>query len=110
MQGVLEMGMRNSNETGTVNVRTAPNALPSPEPDDLVLRSHHGGRKGGVISEWFEVWDYAGGTRFRGFISDRSWAKDVSRAMFVFFDSEVIGRDLRKGQVNLPSSPTNRIG
>jgi hypothetical protein len=45
----------------------------------------------GVVSDWIEMWDYVGGIRFRGFVAQK--------AMFVFFDQEVVGGDLKAGYV-----------
>jgi hypothetical protein len=47
----------------------------------------------GLVRDYVEVWDYAGGARFRGFVAE----KDDERALFVFFDKEVIGKDLKPG-------------
>lgn len=49
----------------------------------------------GAVTEWMEIWDYAGGVRFRGFVAEKSEKK----TMFVFFDSSVIGKDLKQGYV-----------
>lgn len=46
-----------------------------------------------LIQRWLEVYDYAGGARFRGFIA----AKEDERAMFVFFDDGVLASDLKPG-------------
>lgn len=59
---------------------------PSPSPDSKMLPP-----PGGLIRDYVEMWDYVGGTRFRGFVAD----KDDERAMFAFFDKEVIGKDLK---------------
>lgn len=47
------------------------------------------------IKEWLEVWDYAGGCSFRGFVAGTGQEK----SMFVFFDAAVVGRDLKQGFV-----------
>jgi hypothetical protein len=47
----------------------------------------------GMVTDWLEVWDYVGGARFRGFIAEN----EGERAMFVFFDKDVIGNDLKPG-------------
>jgi len=53
----------------------------------------------GLITEWIEVWDYVGGAMFRGFTGlDFKGAK----ALFVFFNHENVGKDLKQGYV--PSS------
>lgn len=50
-----------------------------------------------VLTQWIEVWDYTGGTRFRGFIAE----KLQDRTLFVFFDELVVGKDLKQGYVSL---------
>jgi len=65
-------------------------ALPTPSPSPNTRRYSE---TEGLIREYVEVWDYAGGARFRGFVAE----KEDERAMFVFFDNEVIGKDLKKG-------------
>ena len=47
------------------------------------------------VSQHVEIWTYASGLRFRGFVAD----KDGARSLFVFFDKEVIDKDLKKGYV-----------
>ena len=46
-----------------------------------------------LINDWIEVWDYVGGIRFRGFVTERAEEK----AMVVFFDQNVVGGDLKAG-------------
>lgn len=47
--------------------------------------------KNAAITDWIEIWDYVGGNRFRGFVAE----KDGEKAMFIFFQEEVIGGDLK---------------
>ncbi|TVY80644.1 hypothetical protein LSUE1_G003900 [Lachnellula suecica] len=49
------------------------------------------------IDAWIEVWDYAGGCSFRGFVG----GDGENKSMFAFFDSAVIGRDLKQGLMAL---------
>lgn len=63
---------------------------PSPSPDGRIYPS-----QGGLVSEYVEIWDYAGGARFRGFVAEKD--HEDMRAMFIFFDKEVIGMDLKPG-------------
>jgi len=65
---------------------------PSQSPDGRIYPS-----AGGLIRDYVEVWDYEGGARFRGFVAEKS---DM-RAMFVFFDKEVVGMDLKPGLMSL---------
>ena len=52
----------------------------------------------GLVSEYVEVWDYAGGLRFRGFVAE----KDDAKALFVFFDNDAVNADLKSSSlVNL---------
>ncbi|KAK5138003.1 hypothetical protein LTR08_005800 [Meristemomyces frigidus] len=67
---------------------------PSPSPDERIYPVT---KTGASVTEYVEVWDYAGGTRFRGFVAE----KDDERAMFVFFDKEVVGKDLKPGLMAL---------
>ena len=46
-----------------------------------------------LISNYVEVWDYHGGTRFRGFVAE----KDGMRTLFIFFDREVMSQDQKPG-------------
>ena len=62
---------------------------PSSSPDGFVNFA----RPAGSVREWVEIWDYAGDCRFRGFVAE----KDGTRALFIFFDSSVIGKDLKQG-------------
>ncbi|KAI9848409.1 MAG: hypothetical protein M1837_000204 [Sclerophora amabilis] len=47
-----------------------------------------------LVTEWFEVWDYAGGASFRGFV-----AGETEKSLFVFFDRAIVGTDLRSGSI-----------
>lgn len=51
-----------------------------------------------AIRQWLEIWDYAGGIRFRGFTAEE---EQGNRTLFVFFDETVIGRDLKQGLMAL---------
>jgi hypothetical protein len=45
------------------------------------------------VDAWLEIWDYRGGCSFRGFVG----GKGDSKSLFAFFDSSIIGRDLKQG-------------
>lgn len=45
------------------------------------------------VDAWLEIWDYAGGCSFRGFVGGQGNQK----SLFAFFDTSVIGRDLKQG-------------
>jgi len=55
------------------------------------------------VTQWIEVWDYTGGTRFRGFVAETetktSRSESKNRTLFVFFDEMVVGKDLKQGYV-----------
>ncbi|KAI9724941.1 MAG: hypothetical protein M1812_000217 [Candelaria pacifica] len=71
--------------------------------DSLVMGAHcvqnPDGRSTGMIQlqYWVEVWDYGGGSLFRGFVVEEAKEK----TLYVFFDEEVIGRDLKHGLMAL---------
>jgi len=54
----------------------------------------------GGVDAWLEIWDYAGGNSFRGFVA-RDREVDSLSTLFVFFDSGVVGRDLKQALVAL---------
>ena len=48
----------------------------------------------------FELWDYSGGALFRGFTAGKhpmDIGGEAENTMFVFFDRNVVGRDLKQG-------------
>ena len=55
-----------------------------------------------TVTECIEMWDYVGGIRFRGFVTETHEEK----AMFVFFDQAVLqsSGDLKAGYVLSPAS------
>lgn len=61
---------------------------PSPSPDERRYSPSCG-----LVKNYVEVWDYAGGARFRGFVAE----KGGERALFVFFDKDVLDKDLKPG-------------
>lgn len=67
--------------------------------EDLVLRSPvlepiatGGVKEGNTIEQFFEVFNYAGGGTFRGFTASD---EKGMRSMFVFFEEEKLGHDLK---------------
>ncbi|KAI9048589.1 hypothetical protein LZ554_007422 [Drepanopeziza brunnea f. sp. 'monogermtubi'] len=50
-----------------------------------------------AIDAWIEIWDYAGGCSFRGFVG----GEGDKKSLFAFFDSAVVGRDLKQGLMAL---------
>jgi len=67
---------------------------PSPSPDGRIYPAE----RGGMVREYVEMWDYAGGLRFRGFVAEAHG----ERSLFAFFDQQVIGEDLKPGYVLAP--------
>lgn len=58
------------------------------------------------ISLWLELWDYAGGCSFRGFVAGTG----DERCLFTFFDPSVVSRDLKQALmaiIDLASGPLN---
>lgn len=67
---------------------------PEPEPEpELEPESDRCAQRQGRVEVWVELWDYTGGARFRGFVA----GEGQDRAMFVFFDDGVVGKDLKPG-------------
>lgn len=61
------------------------------------------------VTAWLEIWDYAGGSSFRAFVtedlvSSSSGQGEDTKSLFVFFDAHVMGRDLKKAYVYNPST------
>lgn len=82
--------------------RQASLPTPAPSPGTAVYPPV---QSGGMIKEYLEVYDYRSraGTRFRGFLAE----SEQARALFVFFDREVMEQDLKPGYV--PPPPAIRI-
>ncbi|KAI1148238.1 ornithine decarboxylase antizyme-domain-containing protein [Nemania diffusa] len=82
--------------TGVHGVLTPPNdyhypLTPPPEPS-------HGGLNSAVgIKGWMEFWDYAGGASFRAFVAE----KGNEKSLFAFFDSGLVGQDLKQALIAL---------
>ena len=53
------------------------------------------GKAGQAMDAWLEVWDYSSGCSFRVFVGGNGETK----SLFAFFDSAVIGSDLKQGYV-----------
>jgi hypothetical protein len=67
-------------------------SLPTPAPSPGTV-AYAPAQSGGMIREYLELYDYhSTGTRFRGFV-----AESRERALFVFFDREVMEQDLKPG-------------
>ncbi|KAL2259240.1 hypothetical protein VTK26DRAFT_7162 [Humicola hyalothermophila] len=53
----------------------------------------------GGIRGWLEIWDYAGGSSFRGFVAED--ASRETKSLFVFFDAHTNSRELKQALVAL---------
>ncbi|KAK3326697.1 ornithine decarboxylase antizyme-domain-containing protein [Apodospora peruviana] len=83
----------------------------SPIADKSLMASHGiglGGWGAGVgagghaVSNWLEIWDYAGGSSFRAFVAeDTRTGEEGDKSLFVFFDAHVLSRDLKQALVAL---------
>ena len=67
------------------------NASPPSEGVDVHFRQNKGGPTQ-VIDAWLEIWDYAGGCSFRGFVGGNG----ADKSLFAFFDTSVVSRDLKQ--------------
>ncbi|KAI1439106.1 ornithine decarboxylase antizyme-domain-containing protein [Xylaria sp. CBS 124048] len=76
--------------TGVYGVLTPPDHY-SPIPPNSGLNA------AAKITGWVEFWDYAGGASFRAFVAE----KDGEKALFAFFDSGLVGRDLKQALIAL---------
>lgn len=47
------------------------------------------------VNSWLEIWDYAGGCSFRGFVAGIG----TEKCLFVFFTCDIVGHDLKAGWV-----------
>lgn len=57
-----------------------------------VQNSYFGEYQNGTMSEWCELWDYAGGNSFRGFVAGTG----DERCLFAFFDPTSVTKDLKQ--------------
>ena len=65
----------------------------SPPDKSVNAHSYSGKPKSGQkVDAWLEIWDYAGGCSFRGFVG----GDGNHKTLFTFFDASVIGRDLKQ--------------
>ncbi|KAI9769509.1 MAG: hypothetical protein M1840_003986 [Geoglossum simile] len=89
---IVFLGERGSTDSGALvtGAHISNNGRPGGEANTGLLKNH------GNVHKWLEVWDYVGGGRFRGFVSEGE-----ARSLFIFFDEGVIGRDLKHGLIAL---------
>jgi len=72
-----------------------------PIADEIMMGRRRGLNAGanGSVRGWLEIWDYAGGSSFRGFVAED--ASQETKSLFVFFDVHSISRDLKQALVAL---------
>jgi hypothetical protein len=90
---------RPPNAIGPNGQLTPPDDFPIADETMMGRRRGLGAGANGSVRGWLEIWDYAGGSSFRGFV-----AEDVSqetKSLFVFFDVHSISRDLKQAYVPL---------
>lgn len=94
-QDSLVTGMHNNNDYGVEihhGIDNPDRFVDSPpSTSDAVQASQRGDVAN--ISDYIEMWDYVGGHRFRGFVTE----KQDEKALFVFFDQSVVKGDLKAG-------------
>ncbi|TAQ86687.1 hypothetical protein B7494_g4987 [Chlorociboria aeruginascens] len=81
-------------------VMGTPNNAYSPPDDYKDVYSNFGNVKAAgkqPIDAWLEIWDYAGGCSFRGFVG----GEGEKKSLFAFFDPSIIGQDLKQGLMAL---------
>jgi hypothetical protein len=76
-----------SNNTDTINGAYLSGSHSSTSSNSLMPMTS----RVGLVESFFELWDYVGGTRFRGFVAQR----DGQRGMFAFFDQQAAGHNLK---------------
>lgn len=89
-------GVHNYNNHDHDHNYSSPADDPMTPPDDFPITDQAlrvGGTAGNPsdVSAWLEIWDYAGGTSFRAFVSE-----DPDKSLFVFFDAGILGRDVKR--------------
>jgi hypothetical protein len=83
----MDARIYNTTNMGNIDGRFMSSTNPGLSPDSYT--SSIGA--GGIATDFFELWDYIGGGRFRGFVAER----DDQRSVFVFFDRGAFGHDLK---------------
>lgn len=64
-------------------------------PDDRLDVQEYFAKPVQALDAWIEFWDYKGNASFRGFVG----GDGDNKSLFAFFDSAVVGRDLKQGYV-----------
>ncbi len=78
---------------GSAQLHTPPDDYSFPDKTRAVVASGGGELVVGAdVTAWLEIWDYAGGASFRGFVAENG----ADKSLFAFFDAGIIGRDLKQ--------------
>jgi len=102
MKGIF-LGEEGMLSNGSIGMGTGNNTNGHSPPDERMSGYNDGyfatgsNGKGQNPDAWIEVWDYGGGCSFRGFVGGNG----ENKSLFAFFDSAVIGRDLKQGLMAL---------
>jgi hypothetical protein len=91
MKSVFVLGEEGTADNGSIG--HGANAYSPPDERLNSYNNYFATKRSQTIDAWIEVWDYAGGCSFRGFVGGNGDKK----SLFAFFDSAVVGRDLKQG-------------
>jgi hypothetical protein len=89
------LGERDAVANGSIGVGTNAHSPPDESVDAYYKYSDVFQNSANHISNWLEVWDYRGGSSFRGFVA----GEGQDKCLFAFFTAAVVGRDLKQGYV-----------
>ncbi|KAJ3573329.1 hypothetical protein NPX13_g4740 [Xylaria arbuscula] len=81
--------------SGVYGLPTPPDHHSPPTPPSSLSRS--GMNPAVNVKGWMEFWDYAGGASFRAFVAE----KGDEKSLFAFFDSGLVGQDLKQALIAL---------
>lgn len=94
MTGVFLGDEGKASKNGSIGMGA--NTYSPPDGSVKVYNDYFGKRRPGhSIDAYMEVWDYAGGCSFRGFVGGNGDKK----SLFAFYDSSIVGRDMKQGYV-----------
>ncbi|CZT41324.1 related to ornithine decarboxylase antizyme [Rhynchosporium secalis] len=83
--------------TNNGSIAIGANAHSPPDESVNVYNDYFVKRPSQALDAWVEIWDYAGGCSFRAFVG----GDGDKKSLFAFFDSAVVGRDLKQGLMAL---------
>ncbi|KAJ2976376.1 hypothetical protein NUW58_g8101 [Xylaria curta] len=86
------------NAVGNGSCLTGVQGMLTPPPDHYPLSPPSSPPGTAVdVKGWMEFWDYAGGASFRAFVAE----KGDKKSLFAFFDSGLVGQDLKQALIAL---------